>query len=70
MKIREHKVETVALISKFESSSESEDLHNLLRLFDAIDLRLLDERTWEQLGLSDEDDVPEAPTRLMFPKFT
>lgn len=70
MKISEHKAETVLLIAKFESTSKSEESHDLLRLFDAIDFRLFDERLWEQQGLSNEDDVPEAPTKLLFPKFT
>jgi len=70
MKIKEYKAETVALIAKFESSSSSEEPLDLLKLFDAIDFRLLDEQLWEQHGLSDEDDVPKAPTKLLFPKFT
>jgi phosphomevalonate kinase len=70
MKISEHKAETSVLTAKFESTLKSEEPHELLRLFDAIDFRLLDEQLWEQQRLNDEDDVPEAPTKLLFPKFT
>ena len=70
MKISEHKAVTAVLIARFESTSKSEESFDVLRLFDAIDFRLFDEQLWEQWGLSDEDDVPEAPKRVLFPKFT
>lgn len=58
MKINELKAKTVALITRFESITKSEEPLDPLRLFDAIDFRLLDEQRWKQQGLSDEDDVP------------
>ena len=64
MKIREYKVETLALIVRFESSNADADFY---QLFEAIDLRLLDEQIWNQYGLSDEDEVPQAPGRVVLP---
>lgn len=68
MKIRDHKFETFALIERFETAFSTEV--DFYRLFEVIDLRLLDEQLWDQYGLSDEDEIPQAPDHVIFPKFT
>jgi hypothetical protein len=70
MKIRDHKSETLALIDRFETASSTKEEVDFYRLFEVIDLRLLDEQLWDQYGLSDEDEIPQAPDHVIFPKFT
>ncbi len=66
-KIREYIEETKLLIKEF--CSEGVPLERLLALYDAIEIREGDVVMWRAYGLTEDDEVPEAPKRLLFPSF-
>lgn len=66
MKISEYIEETSELYQRFGVET---DAGLLLRIWDAIEFREGDVYMWYLHGLTEEDDVPDAPTRVLFPNF-
>lgn len=72
MLISEYIKETEDLERRFEKVAQEDGeagALELLRLFDAIECRRGDVCAWHASGLTDDAEVPAAPTRLLFPSF-
>jgi len=77
MKIRDYIGQTTKYCSEYETvantAKTAEDyiplITRLLNLYDAIELRESDVAMWKSHGLSDDDDIPELPKRIIWPDF-
>ncbi len=72
MKIREYAEYTLGLEMKFELLSSYKNdgfIAELYDLFDAIELRHGDVQLWTAMGLTFDDNVPEAPLKVIVPEF-
>ena len=53
-----------------EGMNEGDYAIDMLKLFDAIEYRLGDQRWWTERGLKDEDEVPTSTAkRVLIPDF-
>lgn len=55
------------MIALWESAPLSEV--EVFELFEKIDMRLLDEELWTYHGLSDSDEIPTTPDRVLEIRF-
>jgi hypothetical protein len=71
VKIREYIGETAAMTTRFEEVAASPDFDpgELMGLFDAILWREGDVSLWFAGGLTVEDDVPEYPNKIIWPRW-
>lgn len=73
MKISEYKNQTKILEEEFNrlcNEPDAEDIViKLLDLFEAIEIRISDISFWNYYGLTDDDLVPEAPTKIIYQSF-
>lgn len=72
MKIYEYAEHTLGLEMKFELLSSYKDesfIAELYDLFETIELRHSDVQLWIAMGLTFDDNVPEASSKLIVPEF-
>lgn len=66
--ISEYAKETAEMEKRFEELASKKDESmaiDLLNLFDAIENRLGDLRMWKEAGLTEDDEIPKSPTKLI-----